>query len=77
MKELYRYYSKTFRPRDRRYGPGDERALEGYLAHDDAIEMILTKIARIATGEYHADNYDDIFGYGKIAHDLHPRPNKA
>ncbi len=40
---------------------------EGFLAHDDAIEMCLTKIARIATGDFHQDNYDDLIGYATIA----------
>lgn len=36
-------------------------------AHDMAIIMIIGKLARIATGVPHADNYDDIIGYAKIA----------
>lgn len=36
-------------------------------AHRMAIVMIMGKLARIATGIPHADNYDDIIGYAKIA----------
>lgn len=37
-------------------------------AHHMAITMIMGKLARIATGGInHADNYDDIIGYAKIA----------
>lgn len=39
-------------------------------AHDDAMEMVLHKVARIATGTYHPDNYDDVNGYSSIAKDL-------
>lgn len=38
-----------------------------FAAHEMAIVMILGKIARIATGKAHADNYDDLIGYAKIA----------
>ena len=36
-------------------------------AHDHAIEMILVKIARIATGDVVEDNYVDIRGYAELA----------
>lgn len=36
-------------------------------AHDAAIVMVIGKLARIATGVPHADNYDDTIGYTKIA----------
>lgn len=36
-------------------------------AHDMAIVMIMAKLSRIATGRPHADNYDDLIGYAKIA----------
>ena len=36
-------------------------------AHEMAIVMIIGKLARIATGKPHADNYDDIIGYATIA----------
>lgn len=36
-------------------------------AHEMAVVMIIGKLARIATGVPHADNYDDIIGYTKIA----------
>lgn len=39
-------------------------------AHDVAIIMILVKVARIATGKYHSDNYHDILGYARIAEEL-------
>jgi len=39
-------------------------------AHDEAIEMCLTKIARIASGKRKADNYDDIMGYATLAKKL-------
>lgn len=37
------------------------------LSHDHCIEMILTKIARIATGAFVEDNYHDIEGYCRLA----------
>lgn len=36
-------------------------------AHDEAVEMSLLKIARIATGVLHLDNYDDAIGYLTLA----------
>lgn len=36
-------------------------------SHDHCIEMILTKIARIATGAFVEDNYHDIEGYCRLA----------
>ena len=36
-------------------------------AHDEAMEMCLTKIARAATGQRKADNYDDLIGYATLA----------
>lgn len=73
LKEVFRYYASTFRPSDKRFPPGDPRAREGMLAHDDAMENLLTKVARIATGRYCKDNYDDILGYASIAEKLHNR----
>lgn len=37
------------------------------LAHDEAIEQLLTKIARIATGNFKTDNYVDASAYAAIA----------
>lgn len=37
------------------------------LAHDEAVEAALIKIARIATGSFHPDNYVDGAGYIAIA----------
>lgn len=39
-------------------------------AHDEAIGMVLHKIARIATGQFHPDNYDDTCGYATIAKEI-------
>ena len=39
-------------------------------SHEHAMEMILIKIGRIATGNFKADNYDDIIGYATIARKL-------
>lgn len=39
-------------------------------AHEMAITMIIAKLSRISTGRAHADNYDDIIGYAKIAREL-------
>lgn len=36
-------------------------------AHDEAIHQVLAKIARIACGVLHADNYIDIAAYAAIA----------
>ena len=36
-------------------------------AHKAAMHLVLTKIARIATGAFHEDNYIDIEGYAIIA----------
>ncbi len=33
----------------------------------ESIEMALTKIGRISTGEFVEDNYDDIIGYVNLA----------
>lgn len=33
----------------------------------EAIDMCLHKIARIATGKFHEDNYDDLIGYATLA----------
>ena len=38
--------------------------------HDHAIEMTLVKIARIATGEYNDDHYNDAIGYLRIASNI-------
>lgn len=43
------------------------RTMPNFSAHQMAIVMIMGKLARIATGIPHADNYDDIIGYTKIA----------
>lgn len=43
---------------------------ETHEAHNEAVEMILTKIARVATGKRKADNYDDIIGYATLAKQL-------
>lgn len=40
------------------------------LAHDEAIRMCLVKIARIATGYHHPDNYVDLLGYATLARNL-------
>jgi hypothetical protein len=37
------------------------------LSHDHCIEMVLGKIARIATGAFVEDNYHDIEGYIRLA----------
>lgn len=37
------------------------------VAHDECIEYVLEKIARIATGNLHEDNYKDIGGYIELA----------
>ena len=37
------------------------------MAHDSVMLQVLVKIARIATGEFHEDNYDDAIGYLKLA----------
>lgn len=39
-------------------------------AHDLAMEMVLVKIARIATGKFCEDNYIDAIGYLEIARKL-------
>jgi hypothetical protein len=38
--------------------------------HNHAMEMVLTKIGRIATGEVKLDNYIDAIGYLQIAANL-------
>lgn len=44
---------------------------ENQMAHDEAIRMVLFKIARIATAQtHHADNYDDLIGYAQIAKNI-------
>ena len=41
---------------------------EDYIAdYDVAIMMVLLKIGRIITGEYHEDNYIDLAGYAACA----------
>lgn len=45
-------------------------ATEDRRAHDEAIGMVLHKIARIATGYFHPDNYDDLIGYAVLAKEL-------
>lgn len=39
-------------------------------AHDQAIEMALMKIGRIATGKSKGDNYDDLIGYATLAKEV-------
>lgn len=39
-------------------------------AHDQAIEMALMKIGRIATGKLKDDNYDDLIGYTTLAKEV-------
>ena len=39
-------------------------------AHDQAMELLLLKVARIATGRLHADNYDDVIGYATLAKEV-------
>lgn len=40
-------------------------------AHDEAMEMVLFKIGRIATAKtIHLDNYDDLIGYATLARQL-------
>ena len=39
-------------------------------AHEQAMEMVLLKISRIATGQIHIDNYDDLIGYATIAKEM-------
>lgn len=48
-------------------------------AHDMAMLMVIAKIARVATGLPHADNYDDMQGYTKIAksHAIDPKRRTA
>lgn len=41
-------------------------------AADMALFQVLLKIARIATGAYHEDNYTDAVGYLELARELHP-----
>lgn len=41
-----------------------------YVARDAAAMMILAKIARIATGKPHEDNWVDIAGYAAIGGEL-------
>lgn len=39
-------------------------------AHNEAIEDMLDKISRVATGQYHADNYIDAVAYIAIAGEI-------
>ena len=41
-----------------------------YTPHNIAIYHVLSKLARIITGKYHKDNYDDIKGYAELAKQL-------
>ncbi len=36
-------------------------------AHDQAISMMMSKLARIASGDFHEDNYVDLINYARIA----------
>ena len=49
---------------------GIPKLLALQLPHDHAIRMLLLKIARIATGAPHKENYDDAIGYTKLAAQL-------
>lgn len=51
----------------RRYADGAHPA-----GHDEAIEALLLKVARIATGSWHRDNYVDIAGYAALAWECDP-----
>lgn len=47
-----------------------QRRIHGKIltdAHQHCINMILTKLGRIATGRFQEDNYDDIAGYAELA----------
>ena len=54
LREAYRKRCLTTRP-------------DRFKAHDHAMEMVLVKIARIATGEPLEENYRDIIGYTTLA----------
>lgn len=57
LKALYRHYAAG------RYSP----------EHDEAIELHLVKLARIATGAFHRDNYVDGAAYVAMAAELETR----
>lgn len=40
------------------------------LAFDHCMEMVMVKIARIATGLHKTDNYDDAMGYLELARSM-------
>ena len=42
----------------------------GFSAHDVALMLALLKIARAASGNYHADNYVDLAGYAACAGEI-------
>lgn len=48
-------------------GSTEEYRQEWYNAHKAAMHLVLTKVARIATGAFHEDNYLDIEGYTILA----------
>jgi len=50
---------------DQQYGV--TKAMPDYNAHNVAIQMVLVKLGRIATGIPHQDNYDDAINYLKLA----------
>lgn len=58
LKLMYRFWN----------GPAKMNCHHG--GHNEAIEMVLHKIARIATGKPHLDNYNDAIGYLKLARQL-------
>lgn len=43
------------------------------IGQDVAMMMSLLKVARIATGKYHPDNYVDIYGYAALADGMQAR----
>lgn len=48
-----------------------------HAAHDAAILGVLAKLARIACGSFHADNYIDLAAYSAIAFDCEARAAEA
>jgi len=78
----------TTQTRDKVYGPPERnmacfaRLVNGYLdfsgyrltAHDAAMIMVLSKVARIAAGSgFHEDNYTDGAAYLAIAAEVHEK----
>lgn len=52
---------------------GDRHAPE----HDEAVELALTKLARIACGAFHEDNYTDAAAYLALACEAAGRPREG